>query len=198
MRIVHYTLGLYPKRVGGLNRYATDLLKEQSWKHDVSIIVPGRWNMWSKRCSISVAKTDDGVSCYHLNNALPLPLLYGIRKPRCFFEKKISRKSFEQFWTNVRPEVLHLHTLMGMPEDALRFFKEKGVKVVYTSHDYFGICPKVNLINENGNLCEGPHVKRCAVCNAKAPSIMFLRWRNSRLIFVLRDTVRWLKNTINC
>lgn len=197
MRIIHYTLGLYPKRTGGLNHYATDLMKEQTKEHDVVVLIPGGWMPLNKKVTIKAKGTKDNIRCFRLCNTLPLPLLYGIKNPLAFIEKPINYKSFEWFYNKTRPEVFHLHTLMGMPEEALSFFKGKGVKIVYTSHDYFGICPKVNLINQDGALCPGPAPQRCAICNANAPSTFYLRLRNSRMAFVIRDFLRWLKNTLH-
>lgn len=197
MNIIHYTLGLYPKRTGGLNRYATDLMLEQSKKHNVSVIMPGKWQPWRFNCFLYKDGRVDRIMCYKLGNALPSPLLYGIRYPSAFYHKGFSRKSFERFYETVKPDILHLHTLMGLPEDALAFFKDKGVRIVYTSHDYFGICPKVNLINSEGELCEGPAPERCAVCNRLAPSTIFLRIRNSELAFMIRDLLKWTKSTLN-
>lgn len=197
MKIVHYTLGLYPQRTGGLNRYATDLMMEQAKKYEVMVITPGPWRPWSKKVTIKDKGDKGQLRYYQLYNALPLPLLYGIKEPHFFVNRDIDKRSFEFFIKSVKPDVLHLHTLMGMPEAALSFFKENGVKIVYTSHDYFGICPKVNLINQEGLLCEGPNPYRCAICNMNAPSTLYLRLRNSRLAFVIRDLSRWLKHTLN-
>ncbi len=196
MRIVHYTLGLYPNRVGGLPRYATDLMKEQAKVHEVYVLSPGRWKFWSNKCCVRRVNDCGRLKCYLMDNALPQPLLYGIRHPEDFIERNISKKSFELFYNKVRPEVMHLHTLMGMPEDVLSFFKGKGVRIVYTSHDYFGICPKVNLINQYGELCVGPNPQRCPLCNANAPLTMYLRFRNSTIAFKIRDVIIWLKNTL--
>ena len=197
MKIIHYTLGLYPQRSGGLNRYATDLMREQAKQHDVIALTPGKWKPWSKECSIKKAGNDGEIILYHLINSLPLPLLFGIKTPRDFFNIEIDMMSFELFYREVKPEVLHLHTLQGMPEDVLMFFKRKGVKIIFTSHDYFGICPKVNLINKEGKPCEGPTPERCSICNAKAPSSLFLRMRNSNIALKSRDFVRWLKSSLN-
>lgn len=197
MRILHYSLGIFPNRTGGLNRYATDLMREQGKDNDVALLYPGKYRFWQCESLISSPKMIKDIKCYQLVNALPQPLLFGIRKPHSFINKPISKKSFEKFYDSFRPEVLHLHTLMGMSEEALKFFKERGVRIVYTSHDYFGICPKVNLINEKGELCEGPGAERCARCNAKAPSTIYLRLRNSEIAFILRDLIRWFKNTIH-
>lgn len=195
MRIIHYTLGIYPNRLGGLNRYVTDLVREQMKEHDVAVLMPGPWRPWRKACRVSNGRKEKELIIYRLVNALPQPLLYGIKNPHDFIGISISRKSFEVFFKKVKPEILHLHTLMGMPEQVLVFFKEKGVRIVYTSHDYFGICPKVNFITENGELCEGPGTEKCARCNANAPSTLFLRMRSSSLAFRTRDLIKWLKNS---
>ena len=197
MRILHYSLGMAPRRAGGLNRYATDLMLEQAKTHEVALLYPSGFVLLSKKCKIERSKKENGINVYRLVNALPLSLLYGIRNPIDFIQRDISNKSFAKFYSEFHPEILHLHTLMGMPEDALKFFKERGVKIVYTTHDYFGICPKVNLINDKGKLCEGPSAERCSRCNSNAPSTMFLRLRNSSLAFNTRDFVRWIRNTIH-
>ena len=194
MRIVHYSLGIYPHRSGGLNRYATDLIREQNKEHKVALLYPSGYKWWKRKCRISKAYIKDGIVCYKLKNALPLSLLYGIKYPKDFVGLKISNNSFENFFNDFQPDILHIHTLMGLSEEVMQFFKERGVKLVYTSHDYFGICPKVNLINEKGILCEGPTPERCALCNENVPSTLYLRLRNSSLAFKIRDYIRWIKD----
>lgn len=190
MRIVHYTLGIYPNRTGGLNRYATDLMREQAKVHEVYALMPGPWRPWLRSCSISGPKHYNGLLCYHLINASPQPLFFGIKNPHKFLKRSINSESFKRFYKNVKPEVLHVHTLMGLSEEFLLFFREKGVKIIYTSHDYYGICPKVNFVNSEGKLCEGPDPERCSICNEKSPSIYFLRFRNSTMLLKLRDFSR--------
>ena len=197
MKILHYSLGLYPHRAGGLNKYCTDLMREQSKNHEVSLLYPNGFRWWKKQCFVSKPTIRDGITCYRLINALPVSLLYGIKNPKDFYGRRISENSFEKFFETFQPDVLHLHTIMGLPEDALAYFKRKGVRIVYTSHDYFGICPKVNMINEKGEPCEGPDVERCRICNTNAPSTFILRIRNSNMALMLRDTVRWIKNTMH-
>ena len=197
MRILHYSLGLFPHRLGGLNRYATDLMQEQSKECDVALLYPCGYRWWQKKCFVSKRKVQNGLVLYKLVNSFPIPLLYGIKNPKKFTGKPILQKSFEHLYNEFKPEVLHLHTLMGLPEAVLAFFKEKGVRIVYTSHDYFGICPKVNLINEKGEMCEGPAQKRCTDCNVSAPSAFYLRLRNCKLTFQLRDCIRWIQHTLH-
>ena len=194
MNILHYSLGLYPHRSGGLNRYATDLMMEQSREHNVAILYPCGYRWWRRKCYVSQSSNFGSISVYKMINSHPIPLLFGIRRPGSFVNKDVSIESFTQLYEDFHPEVLHLHTLMGMPEGVLAYFKERGVRIVYTTHDYFGICPKVNLINQSGVACAGPDEKRCMMCNSNAPYPFFLRLRNSSLAFIFRDLVQWIKN----
>lgn len=196
MRIVHYTLGIYPHRVGGLNRYASDLMMEQSKEHEIFVIIP-RNSFWGRRCSLNSVGKKGGVTCYHLKNAMPLPLFYGISNPKKYINREIDKRSFEKFYNDTRPEILHLHSIMGLTEDVLTFFRDKGVKIVFSTHDYFGICPKVNLINANGLLCLGPNADRCKACNSDAPSTLFVILRNSETLLKIRDIVRWIKSMLH-
>ena len=90
MRILHYSLGLYPGRTGGLNRYATDLIKEQSKKHEVALLYPKGFRWWQRKCAVSKSVMKDGIKCYGLVNAEPVPLMYGIKNPKEFQNRKIT------------------------------------------------------------------------------------------------------------
>ncbi|MBR4793274.1 MAG: glycosyltransferase [Bacteroidaceae bacterium] len=181
-----------------MNKYATDLMLEQAKSHQVALIYPDGCSIWHKKCKVIYNSTQNGIRLYRLVNAHPVPLLYGIRKPGDFIRSEISIDSLDCFYNEFKPEVVHLHTLMGLPQGVLAFFKEKGVKVVFTSHDYFGICPRVNFINNQGVLCDGANPEKCARCNENAPTTLFLRIRNSALVLKSRDFLRWLKNIRSC
>ncbi len=196
MRILHYSLGIYPHRTGGLNRYCTDLIREQSKTHKVALLYPSGYSIWQRKCHVSKPNKRDGIIYYRLINAEPVPLLYGIKNPKDFYGKKADIKNIEFFYNNFHPDVLHLHTMMGLPEEVLKFFKDKEVRIVYTSHDYFGICPKVNFMNAKGNLCDGSGSQKCMCCNKKAPTTLFLKIRNSEIALAIRDFFKWIKSII--
>lgn len=194
MNILHYTLGLPPTRSGGLTKYATDLMVMQSERHNVTLLYPGGYNLF-RRSGKLIHKSPYGkIRVYAIQNPVIVPLLYGISNPDEISDnhKRISRERLEQFFHEVHPDILHLHTMMGLPIELLLFLKEKEVKVVYTSHDYFGLCPKVNFINQERLLCLGASGERCAKCNATAPSPLFLRVRYSQWLLSLKNN-RWLR-----
>ncbi len=175
-------------RSGGLTKYASDLMLEQAKRHRVVILSASGWSVFSK--NISFKRTCDwgDIRHYNIKNSVPTPLLYGVKSPEDFYSGyRISTEALENFYEEVRPDVLHVHTLMGLPKELLEFLKAKGVKLVFTTHDYFGICPKVNLINQDGEVCLGPSEERCRLCNKGAKSTLFLRLRNSRYILGLKN-----------
>lgn len=81
---------------------------------------------------------------------------------------------------------MHLHTLMGLHKSIVEFIKGLGVKIIYTSHDFHGICPHYNLLNHTGTLCSKSDGASCALCNVNEPSDNFLRIANSSLYHFIK------------
>jgi glycosyltransferase involved in cell wall biosynthesis len=190
MKIVHFTLGLSPQRSGGLTKYATDLILEQlKNKEQVYSLYP-EYNFKSGYFQKNIIKERDrfDIPIYVLQNSALISLMYGVKKPISIVNnesRKINKESLDNFYNEVKPDIFHIHTLMGLSLELVSFFKDKGVKIVYTSHDYYGLCPRVNFIDYKGDLCENPDGKNCAICNYSAPSSLFLKIRNSQ--FVLKN-----------
>lgn len=187
MTILHYFLGFPPIRSGGLTRYAIDLMKEQSvLGHNVIAVYP---KMILTRSKIRFKNKGyiDNVMRYELIGALPIPLLYGIKNPSDYMiDYEGSKPTIKNFFDRVRPDVIHIHTLMGLPVEFLEVAKEMRIRTVFTSHDYFGLCPKVNFIDTDGHLCDGMDERRCTACNKKAWSRGLLWLRNSGLMVLLK------------
>lgn len=195
MNILHYALGLAPARSGGLTRYATDLIRAQLRDGEcVSLLYPGRRTWLGNRCWIGYPKEENGLKTYELVNSAPIPLLYGVRSPQDILkvEGNVDLDSVERFLNEVNPDVFHIHTMMGLPLAVLSAMKARGVKIVFSTHDYFGLCPRVNFVKGNGQLCpfDGDH--DCASCNQSAPSSLFLNVRNSQMLLHLKNN-KWVR-----
>lgn len=76
---------------------------------------------------------------------------------------------------------LHIHHLMGMELDVRRLIHELGVSFDFTVHDYFTICPQVNLLPQfDQHYCGEPGPAGCNACIAerRAPKpVDILAWR---------------------
>ena len=65
----------------------------------------------------------------------------------------------------------HIHHLMSMDLDVRALLHQLGVPFDVTVHDYFAICPQVNLLPWlQGAYCGEPDVAGCNACIADRPS----------------------------
>jgi len=182
MNILHYTIGLPPVRRGGSVQYANDLIHEQAKKHNVFVLICGDTLFKSNKCSIKLKHQFDGFKVYFLTNPLTPTLIYGTSDPEAQYKPiKINYENIKNFIIENKIEVLHMHTLMGMHCSIVRFIKELGIRIYYTTHDFHGVCPRYNLLDYKGNLCNIQGGEKCATCNLHEPSEIFLRIANSTL-----------------
>ncbi len=186
MRILHFSLGLPPYRSGGLTKYVTDLMVSQSESGDeVSLLYPGDYTFWRvPKVKIIKDQNYNGILVYKIENPIIVPLRHGVKNPLSITYPKyrLTLKDLEIFYDQIRPDLMHVHTLMGLPEELLNYLKYKGVKILFTTHDYYGLCLKVNFIDQKGLLCDLSDKEKCAICNRNSPDQLFLRLRNSKYL----------------
>ena len=165
MRILHYSLGLPPYRSGGLTKYSCDLMIEQTRHGDeVYLLFPGEIRDLGGEPEIMFYKKYNGIKTFELINPQPVPLLNGISKPN-FFMKSCNKNIFIKILKENYIQIVHIHTIMGLYIEFLYACKELRVKIVYTTHDYFGLCTKCNFIDFNGQLCKTRDTNKCIECN---------------------------------
>ena len=193
MRILHYSLGFPPYRSGGLTKFCLDLMVEQKNEGDeVALLWPGQMGFIDK--SIKIKKRSDylaskqKIMSFELINPLPISFDEGNRD----FDKftlKGNKNVFFDFLTSFQPDVIHLHTLMGIHKEFLEVAKSLNIKLVFTAHDFFSICPKVTLFR-NGKICDSAgNCKKCASCNSTALSINKIKILQSPIYRILKDSI---------
>lgn len=190
MKVVHYILGFPPHRSGGMTKYAIDLMKAQvELQHEVIAIYPGNFSLFSRESELVKQGVQDGFKVWKLKNALPVPLLYGIKEPSLFCrERKIL--GFSKFLAEEKPDVFHIHTLMGIPKELIILFHNNGIKVIFTTHDYFGLCPRVNFIDSNGHICRKSNASDCMLCCKNAKGLWFLKLRNMECLAYFKKILK--------
>lgn len=180
MKIVHYMFGLPPVRTGGLFRYAIDLATEQQrLGAEVVLLVPGCIRRHSSRVSIHYWRKWNSLSCYRINNPLYIPNSYGIVDPVSFM-CPCDKSVYADWLAKVSPDIIHMHSLMGIHAEFLEAAKEAHIPILYTTHDYFGLCPKIDLMNSTRECteCDWSH---CSACCTNAYSLKRLRFEQSDL-----------------
>lgn len=188
MKILHYSLGWPPYRTGGLTKYCLDLMLEQNNQgHEVGLLWPGRMNWNNKNITIVQRKDKFNLKNYELINPLPVSLLDGISNID-EYTKKCDKNIFIEFLKKYKPDVLHIHTFMGLYKEFIISAKLLKIKVIFTSHDYFGICPKVNLL-KNNSVCESDNeCEDCIKCNCNSLSINKIKILQSPIYRVLKNS----------
>lgn len=140
MKILHYTLGFQPQRTGGLIKYAEDLMLEQMDQgHQVLALYPGNIRLFSKKVGIKKVSSRR-FECYELLNSLPLALFGGISEPSAFMTP-CNNNVYRAFLEKVQPDIIHIHSLIGLHKEFLEIAKNLNIRVVFTSHDYYGLAP---------------------------------------------------------
>lgn len=200
MRVLIYSLGLPPFRRGGLVNYTVDLANQLvSNGNTVDFLYPGAIPIFSSnKVKFRKRNTNYKFNCYELINPLPVSLTFGNSiNAGPFYEHRDKNKIYK-FITKLSPDVVHIHTLMGLPIEFLEVLKDKGIKIVYTTHDYYGLCPKMLSTNPIKKLKLATCSYDCMLCNA-GPSItkiklmqshLYQRLKNSFIIRLVRNNQR--------
>lgn len=163
MNVLHVSLGLPPLRTGGLNRYCVELMEAQVESgENVSLLFPGRFIPGKVR----LRKGDwHGVRTYELVNPLPVALTYGVAEPDAFVTPCQERDLFTRLLTDVAPDVVHVHSYMGIYREFFHAAKAQRIPMVFTTHDYYPICLRCTLIDAWGKSCvAGPSASSCSDC----------------------------------
>jgi GT2 family glycosyltransferase/glycosyltransferase involved in cell wall biosynthesis len=90
---------------------------------------------------------------------------HGDSKPIvCEFPEGISMESLAAQLSLLPIEEVHFHHTIGLPPSIWQLPGFLGVPYEVTVHDFFFICPRINLIDESGEYCGQPGPASCQRC----------------------------------
>ena len=174
MKLLHYSLGFPPYRTGGMIKFCIDLMKQQIIDgHQVALMWPGKMGFISKKVSIKNRGNAvlDGVSSnihsFEVINPLPVSYDEGIKQFSAFM-KNDGRQVYSELLDTYKPDVIHVHTLMGLHKSFLEVAKDKKIQLVFTTHDFFPVCPKVTMFWHGGVCSNIQSCSECGFCNVTA------------------------------
>lgn len=165
MRILQVVHDFLPKAVGGTEIYTYDLCKELSKRNDVCLFFGDS--------GIDIAESIkrgyyDDLAFMSIN-----PLLYAghfaylnLLKPGKYFtctNKRVD-KAFKTLIEEFRPEVIHFQHLLGLSTNLVNIAYQARIPVVFTAHDFWLLCPKAHLIDNNLNICTAINKSKCVKC----------------------------------
>lgn len=191
MNILHYALGFPPYRSGGLTKLCIDLMEQQAKEgHTVAMLWPGQMGFVNQKVAIkkheNVKVSGQDILSFEVINPLPVSFDEGIADIAAF-TKNVEAEAYRRLLDSFQPDVIHVHTLMGLHKSFLETAKNKKIRLVFTAHDFFPICPKVTMFR-HGAVCGcAQNCENCGVCNATALSLNKIKILQSPIYRNLKD-----------
>ena len=195
MKILHYTLGFQPSRTGGLVKYAEDLMNQQVESgYEVIALYPGRIKIFSYDLVIESAKSR-GFECFELINSLPLALFGGFTEPDEFM-KKCDKRVYYNFLKKINPDIIHVHSLMGIHKEFFESAHELGIKIFFTSHDYYGLAPVPNFFFNGVDYSKNNTNTSWNIMSSNALSVKKLRFFQVPFYPTIRRALKVLRKNL--
>jgi glycosyltransferase involved in cell wall biosynthesis len=196
-------VGSEPYATGGVPNYVRPLaLKFVELGHNVSLFYSGayfrRYN-WLLRPYLRINNEDYPFEYAELVNSPGLAHNYGF--PLMDVSCSRSERVFLDYIKKTKPDIMHVHSVTGLPVSIMKIAAEHGARVFYTVHEYGALCQKTVMIDEDGKLCPGPvNLEKCADCTEpinlrKSRFMARIENTNKRLLELLVRTKRSLAGT---
>ena len=156
MRILHILHQYLPDHIGGVERYVQALAQaQQQAGHEPALFCrrsgPGQRLEEATEADLTIYRAVNG------------PFTPARRFLATLGDRFLDR-CLQEAMRQVRPDLIHIHHLMGLPVRALL---DAPAPLVVTLHDYWWFCANAQLITgHDGAVCEGPrrdHLN-CARC----------------------------------
>jgi glycosyltransferase involved in cell wall biosynthesis len=108
-------------------------------------------------------------------------------------ESSDQKASIERLLKSVTPVHAHIHHTLGIPWALVDLLVELQIPHDWTLHDYFTICPRINLVNAGHSYCGEPDLEGCDQCLAqngddqgRPVTTSIARWRETSSHRLLR------------
>ncbi|MDT2842083.1 glycosyltransferase [Vagococcus lutrae] len=191
MRILHYTLGMPPARTGGLVNYVLDLANEQSKiGHEILLMYPGKLKLLKKtHIKQKFINGNSNIKFFEIINSLPLALFGGISDPIKFMET-CDNEIYRKFLKENKPDVIHVHTIMGIHKEFFFEAKKLNVPIIFTTHDYYGLAPEPNFYFDGLEYSNENTVENWIRASNKAFSVKKLRVFQFKYYSMIRKIVK--------
>ncbi len=157
-KVVHLVHGWLPDAVGGTEFYAHWLVQKQLDWREVSVYARLEDTQRDQYESLEV--NDHGARVRLLvNNFIQ-------RNPlaRNSIHSSTINRDFEKFLREEKPDLIHIHHLIGHALSLMQVAKKLKVPVVMQIQDWFALCGRVNFTDRDGDRCNGAAIGKCANC----------------------------------
>jgi len=170
MKVLHIGLGFKPWREGGLIEYTEDLMDIQSKNgYEVYYFYAGRQYPFSKKPKL-IKWHKKKITIYEIINSL---IIYGGDRwcfnPNLDIFEKWSEIFFKKALKEIKPDIIHIQGLIGLSSSLIEIMKEENIPVIMTLHDYFLLCPTIQLFDYTENICTIKNVGEICIKCCQTP-----------------------------
>jgi glycosyltransferase involved in cell wall biosynthesis len=178
MRILIISSGLKPERFGGLPSHVEDLLVALSAAgEEVAYLNVGAKSKWP----VTRLWKKSGLPCraWNLSSKLSYAQYWaGTRAPLAQIEPESRhRRAFLSVIEDFHPDLVHFHELTGFPISLFEELRCRSIKIVFSAHDFYVLCPTVKLFRPDHSFCTlKARDLDCHACSLSASSEHLLQW----------------------
>lgn len=200
MRILQVVHGFPPINTAGTEIYTYMLCKEMSKYHEIHVFYPIYGNEpYFLRHSVK-----EGLNVHEL--CLSESITEKVRRNIFFkntYRNEIVERKFEELLDNITPDIIHFQHLINLSAALIEIAKKKGIPSVLTLHDYWFICPSVQLLRDDYSICSGPNenASNCFECwnNTQARYITnyLFKFGNPLLMRTFEEFFRFFLKSLN-
>lgn len=164
--------------------YARDLAYEQINKgNNLIMLMPGKYKANSNKSEIKYFRKSENLHIYQIINGLPASA-GGVRNPEILMHN-VPNNNYKKFLEGKKIDIVHVHSLIGLPREFILEAKELKIKTIFTTHDYYGICPQIKLYKYNDRHCISySQGMECIKCNQNSNENLDIKRRNISVTFI--------------
>lgn len=175
MRVLQIVHGLPPASSGGTEAYTFNLCRALARRPGVSVTVLTR-DADEQRPELSVRRERRGaIDVYAINNTFAACTTF----EESYRHSELCRVA-AGIIGDVQPDVAHVQHLTALSTDIVAMLRSHDIPVVITLNDYWPICHRGQLLDLDGERCDGPGDAGCANCIPAGAIAPRGAWRAAR------------------
>jgi glycosyltransferase involved in cell wall biosynthesis len=187
MKVLHIAHRLPPDGVGGVERYVESVTRELAAQGCEVAILARSPRRWPRRSTLVEDASISAVRIFRMRGA-------GVRLENFLVGSARTEQLAGHVLSTLRPEVVHVHHLIGISPRVVSWAQRAGAAVVLTLHDYYFPCPLVHLTKRSGTPCPGPNEGRecartCFAVEGRSADRWLLRYRYFSQVLTLAERV---------
>lgn len=154
-KILHICTGFSIDFQGGITNYVRSIANEQNKNgHDVFIMAD--------------SGVDNGYKIIRFRSKIRNTLFYNKRDNNC-------NEFLSNFFRENKFDVIHIHMILNMDYRLADILIKNKLKYIVSLHDYYYICPRVQMVPFDEDRCEQANSKKCASCFSVFFKTLYLR-----------------------